>query len=35
MLGAVASFVDITAVHDLQEQQKVLLQMVSHDCALR
>ena len=33
MLGAVLNFADITAVHALQEQQKALLQMVSHDLA--
>ena len=31
MLGVVVSFTDISAVHALQEQQKSLLQMVSHD----
>lgn len=31
MLGAVVTFTDITAVHHLQEQQKALLQAVSHD----
>ena len=31
MLGAVVSFTDVSAVHALQEQQKVLLQTVSHD----
>ena len=31
VLGAVVSFTDITTVHALQEQQKALLQMVSHD----
>ncbi|HEY3375895.1 MAG TPA: ATP-binding protein, partial [Armatimonadota bacterium] len=29
--GAVATYTDITAVHALQEQQKALLQTVSHD----
>lgn len=31
LLGAVASFVDITEMHNLQEQQKVFLHLVSHD----
>ncbi len=31
MLGAVLNFADISAIHALQEQQKALLQMVSHD----
>ncbi len=31
VLGAVANYADITPLHNLQEQQKVLLQMVSHD----
>ncbi|MHB9106299.1 MAG: sensor histidine kinase [Armatimonadota bacterium] len=31
MLGAVVSFTDISVVHALQEQQKVMLQTVSHD----
>ena len=30
-LGAVANYADITSLHSLQEQQKSLLQMVSHD----
>ena len=29
--GVVATYTDITAVHALQEQQKALLQTVSHD----
>lgn len=31
VLGVVQTFADITALHNLQEQQKALLQMVSHD----
>jgi len=31
MLGVVASFTDITSLHELQEQQKVLIHLVSHD----
>ena len=31
MLGAVVSFTDISIIHALQEQQKVMLQTVSHD----
>ncbi len=31
LLGAVANYADITPQHNLQEQQKALLQMVSHD----
>ncbi len=30
-LGAVTTFSDITALHDLQEQQFLLLHLVSHD----
>ena len=30
-LGAVMEFIDITSLHNLQEQQKALLQTVSHD----
>ncbi len=31
LLGVVANFTDITRLHNLQEQQKALLQMASHD----
>ncbi len=31
VLGVVQTFADITALHNLQEQQKALMQMVSHD----
>ncbi|MHB9131245.1 MAG: PAS domain-containing protein [Armatimonadota bacterium] len=31
MLGAVVTFTDITALHELQEEQKVFVHLVSHD----
>jgi len=31
MLGAVVTLTDITALHDLQEEQKTILHLVSHD----
>ncbi|MHB9024635.1 MAG: PAS domain-containing sensor histidine kinase [Armatimonadota bacterium] len=31
IIGVVGTYTDITALHHLQEQQKILLQMVSHD----
>ena len=31
LLGAVANYADITPLHNLQEQQKAMLQLVSHD----
>ncbi len=31
LMGAVLTFTDITALHELQEQQRILLHLVSHD----